>query len=353
MTLLVRDEADIVDAQLAFHLAAGVDFVIATDHRSQDGTTDILRRYERQGVLRLIREEDERYRQAEWVTRMARLAATEHGADWVIHADADEFFWPRGGDLKEVLAAIPPRFSLVFGLWRHFAPRPDDGRHFAERMVYRLSPYGPGTGSADPFHPQVKVAHRADEAAVVAPGNHDASSPRLVLLRGWYPLEVLHFPLRSLGQLGRKYGPKAKARRLGPEPVPRHIEAAEQALADGRQDELWLRWQLDDARAERRLATGEVALDTRVRDALRLLAGVGELPAAPTFPDALPRLRFPEEDLEARASHADDASALAAIDAQARLERRVVAFERRLAALESWRLGAITRRATARVLRRR
>ena len=51
MTLLVRNEADIVDAQIAFHLHAGVDFVIATDNRSEDGTTEILERYERAGVL--------------------------------------------------------------------------------------------------------------------------------------------------------------------------------------------------------------------------------------------------------------------------------------------------------------
>ncbi len=57
MTLLARDEADIVDAQIAFHLAAGVDFVVATDNASSDGTTEILQRYERAGVLRLLREE--------------------------------------------------------------------------------------------------------------------------------------------------------------------------------------------------------------------------------------------------------------------------------------------------------
>ncbi len=38
MTLRARDEADVVDAQIAFHLNAGVDFVVATEHRSQDGT---------------------------------------------------------------------------------------------------------------------------------------------------------------------------------------------------------------------------------------------------------------------------------------------------------------------------
>ena len=38
LTLLVRNEADVVDANLAFHLNAGVDFVIATDNGSEDGS---------------------------------------------------------------------------------------------------------------------------------------------------------------------------------------------------------------------------------------------------------------------------------------------------------------------------
>ena len=80
MTLLARDEIDIVDSWLAFHLNAGVDFVIATDNRSQDGTTEVLEEYARSGHVHLIREPGEDLRQDEWVTRMARLAATEYSA---------------------------------------------------------------------------------------------------------------------------------------------------------------------------------------------------------------------------------------------------------------------------------
>ena len=127
MTLLVRDEADIVDEQIAFHLVAGVDFVIATDNRSQDGTTEILERYEREGRLHLIREAGEDLRQSEWVTRMARLAATDFGADWVLNADADEFWWPQGAGFADVLSAIPARYGVVRGAWRNFVPRPEDG----------------------------------------------------------------------------------------------------------------------------------------------------------------------------------------------------------------------------------
>src|SRR6478752_950607 len=139
LTVLARDEADVIDAQVSFHLHAGVDFVIATDNNSHDGTTAVLETYARQGVLQLIHEPAEGLRQGEWVTRMARLAAAEHGADWVINSDADEFWWPRGGTLKDVLDALPRRYGIVQAFWRSFVPRPDDDQAFAERMTIRLS----------------------------------------------------------------------------------------------------------------------------------------------------------------------------------------------------------------------
>src|SRR5207247_10873832 len=105
VTVLARDEADVIDAQVAYHLSAGADFVIATDNNSRDGTTEILERYADQGRAHLIREPAEGLRQGAWVTRMARLAATEFGTGWVINTGADAFWWPRDGSPKGVHAA--------------------------------------------------------------------------------------------------------------------------------------------------------------------------------------------------------------------------------------------------------
>ena len=49
MTLLLRDEEDIVRENLDFHLAQGVDRVIVTDNGSEDRTLEILRSTRRGG----------------------------------------------------------------------------------------------------------------------------------------------------------------------------------------------------------------------------------------------------------------------------------------------------------------
>ena len=42
MTLLTKNDVDIVRYNIDYHLAHGVDFIIATDTGSTDGTRDIL-----------------------------------------------------------------------------------------------------------------------------------------------------------------------------------------------------------------------------------------------------------------------------------------------------------------------
>jgi hypothetical protein len=330
MTLLARDEADIVDAQIAFHLHAGVDFVVATDNGSTDGTTEILERYERAGCLHVLRESGDDMRQQEWVTRMARLAATTFGADWVINADADEFWWPRGGSLRDVLALVPERYGVVRGCWRHFLPRADGDRDFWERMTIRLcTPAFPGDKTTI-YHAHQKVAHRADSAVEVERGNHDATGRHLDPLRGWHPIEVLHFSFRSIEQMERKA--RAGWLRSPVEEQTEHQIRLDTALHEGRLEHFFETIAVSDIELEDGIAAGILAVDTRLRDALRTLRdddGSFDLPA-----DG-PLLDFPMPVVEETAAYAAEASVLVGIDAIPRAEGRVVALEDRLRALRT------------------
>jgi hypothetical protein len=322
VTVLARDEADVIDAQVSFHLNAGADFVIATDNNSRDGTTDVFERYERDGVLHLIREPAEGLRQGEWVTRMARLAATDFAADWVINADADEFWWPRGGSLKDVLAAVPDSFGVLQGFWRSFVPRPDDGELFAERMTARLSQLAPINDPTSFYRPVVKVVHRADPHVTVARGNHALASSGLRTLTTWHPIEVLHFPLRSRAQWMRKVELQGDA-------FTKHIERSGtgyhlkgyDALHSGRIEQQHASLVVGDDALRRGLAEGSLVLDTRLRDALRRLrAG-----------DALD---FPGPTLAEEAEYAVEAAVLTEAYT-VRAQRDLDGIERRLHSLES------------------
>lgn len=331
MTLLARDEADIVDAQIAFHLNAGVDFVIATDNASEDGTTEILERHERAGHLHLLREDGSDMRQDAWVTRMARMAASEFGADWVINTDADEFWWPRGGSLKDVLATVPERYGVVRGCWRHFLPRPDDGSFFGERMTVRLrTPAFPGA-KATIYHAHQKVAHRADPDVEVAMGNHDVERHRLPPLRGWHPIEVLHFSLRSPAQLEWKC--RGGWWNKPSDEVTLHQALLYEAYQAGRLQDFFDSFAVADDALEQGRVEGRLAIDTRLRDALRALRSSVDGESF-VLPGAHGPLQFARPDAAEEASYAAEASVLVEVDGVVRAERRVEALEERAAALE-------------------
>jgi glycosyl transferase family 2 len=330
MTLLVRDERDTVEEHLDFHLAAGVDEVIVTDHASTDGTEDVLARYERDGRVRVLREPDGPFRQREWVTHMARLAATEHGADWVVNGDADEFWWPRGGSLQEVLAAVPRRYGIVQSLVRHFVPVADDGRPFHERMTYRLRPTAPVNDPASPWRPYRKVVHRASPDVVLVEGGHAVRSDDLQPLRGWYPIECLHFPLRSPAQVerkGRAWG-AAVEKFYATSEVPRSAGTAYHALQHdaavrGEADAYYGALALGPDDVADGIAAGLLEEDLRVRDALRDLSGAGR--DAP--------LAFPRPTTLETASFAIDAAVLGEADV-IRTQRWLDDLERRVGRLE-------------------
>ncbi len=283
MTLVARDEADVIEAHLAYHLAAGVDVVLVTDHRSVDGTTEILERYARDtGRVRVFREDGEHTQQGAWVTSMARLAAVDHEADWVLHSDADEFWWAGGESLGQVLAAVPARYGVIDAVQRSLLPVADDGRPFWERMIVRLSPSAPINDTGTPFRPVGKVAHRGHPSVVVHHGNHTVDAP-LAKLATRRLLEVLHAPLRSRAQCARKY---AKTWSGWDENLRGDLARVRGLSHDGRAEAYYERVALDAAMIEHGLADGSLTIDTRLRDALRAIAARDA--AAGTAPLHLP-----------------------------------------------------------------
>jgi len=105
MTILCKDEKDIIEANIRVHAALGVDAFAVMDNLSTDGTREILESLKEEFELHVIDQRDPVYKQSEWMTELAYYARERLGADWVISNDADEFWIPSSTrSLKEILA---------------------------------------------------------------------------------------------------------------------------------------------------------------------------------------------------------------------------------------------------------
>jgi hypothetical protein len=333
-TLLVRDEADVVDAHIAFNLNAGVDFVLAMDHESQDGTSEVLESYVRLGVLRRIPVTG-RFREQEWRTALARMAVSEHAADWVINSDADQFWWPRVGTLRDAFAAVPDEVGSVRCWDRVFVPTTDDGRHFVERMTFRLVSRVPMNVPWSNYRPLPRVLHRGDPGISVSRGSHRVRATSLRARSSLSPVESLHFPWRSLDQMMKKAHVMDRAFAGESQRPGGYHTAAGQALSRGTLEEHYASLAVDESTIALGLGTGDLVEDTRVRDALRVIARACPLLAHASFDAVLAEqpVELPEETPDTRTELALET--VAADEAElVRLQRRVDELACRVRALE-------------------
>lgn len=270
LTLLLRDEEDTLRANIEFHLAQGVDFIIATDNRSTDGTPDILAEYERAGVLRAIREDADDYAQHAWVTRMARLAASDYDATWVVNCDADEFWHPTHGSLREVLAAVHPNTQAAVAPRSNFPPITGAlTKTFYQSQIWRDTRSETMIGT--PLPP--KVCHRAFRTIEVKQGNHGVLLDGKLVATTPLPISIAHFPLRSYEQFERKIrlGGAAYMRNTTlPPSVGRTWRDMYAMLAEGRLRDAYQTQGLSPDPAQR-TESSRFVRDVRLRDALDAL----------------------------------------------------------------------------------
>ncbi len=288
MALKVRDEGDVLEHNFRFHHALGVDHFVVTDNGSTDETVDILARYTEAGLATVTKAPDTDYREqgAQWMTDMARSAATELNADWVVHTDADEFWWPIEGTLRETLAAVPDRYGVLIAPRCEFIGRPDGAGSFAERLTIReasaryqpkvahradpdvvmmdrgphdVAALGPSGDVTETIRPPGRPVHRVVRNRELGTSSWPQEDTRFVWAPRW-PVRILHFPVRSSEQFKRRtqiaifegmFPDRGRFRRLR-----EHYEA-------GRFQELYGELILDQGEVEEGLRTGRLVIDER------------------------------------------------------------------------------------------
>lgn len=227
LTLMVRDEVDIIAAMIEHHLDQGIDHIIATDNASVDGTREVLAEYAEQGVLTLLDDPRHEKQQARVVTAMARRAVSELGASWVVNADADEFWTPvdRSRTLAEVIRALPAEIeSLRVPVVNVLGAPAADGPVLSslawrdERDEAALAAVG--------LHaqPTADMLVRGRPGLEIAQGNHFSNLPVTEEAPEGLGIEVLHVPFRSWARYERRVRNTGEAYERSPHltPSPRH-----------------------------------------------------------------------------------------------------------------------------------
>jgi glycosyl transferase family 2 len=226
-TLMVRDEVDIIAAMVEHHIDQGLDQLIVTDNGSVDGTTEVLQQYADTGFVELHHDPVHRKQQHVLVTGMARRARIEYGADWVINADADEFWVPRDKNLtlRKALEAIPLELNAFpVPVTNMVGPPARRGAGF-DRLLWRDKRTKEQLNAIGIFaQPTENALHRGDPEVVVAQGNHFVNLESTGSPDPAFEIEVLHVPWRSWAQHERRVLNTGRAYDANPDlnPSPNH-----------------------------------------------------------------------------------------------------------------------------------
>jgi hypothetical protein len=208
MTLMVRDEIDIIVPMIEHHLAQGIDWLLVTDNGSIDGTREVLASYESSG--RVVVEDYLKHdkNQTAVVSAMASRAATEYGATWVINGDADEFFLPKDPSitLADALAHTPTGVGSFSVSVTNMSGEPARTGGWLERLTFRDE--RPDETLMERValhaHPSDNVIHVGRAGVTVQQGNHGVSIPSVGRPPAAYDIEVQHFPWRTYSQYSTK-----------------------------------------------------------------------------------------------------------------------------------------------------
>lgn len=186
---MVRDEADIIAYTISHLLAQDIDGIIICEHRSEDGTMDILSDIAAKDKRVMIRQEaSPAFYQGRKLTELAH-EALNHGAGWVFACDADEL-WHCHLPGMTVGECLRRQTKNVIGvqMWNHYCTNADpvDINPY-KRLAYRHVE----RNMLD------KCVSRFRRDYVIDEGNHRILRDGVSIAGHSAPLAIRHFSARS------------------------------------------------------------------------------------------------------------------------------------------------------------
>ncbi|CAA0125230.1 Uncharacterised protein [BD1-7 clade bacterium] len=226
MTLLVKNEARILEDNIRFHAEQGVDAFLVMNNGSTDQTDDLLADLSHELDIHVVQNSSSDYLQSQWMTSLAHQAVSQLHADLVISNDADEFWvCSSGGDLKSKLrnrdaVVTVQRYNYVQSKEALQSDRPywQADAKVVNPVLYVKNDQLERTRISMPLvkiSPKVVVNPRG--LLKIKGGNHRARHLRFWASRNEPGIEVHHYPIRGYAHFAENIQHRASLLKANPE----------------------------------------------------------------------------------------------------------------------------------------
>lgn len=230
----VKDEIELIKRCIDHLYIIGVDQVVIQDYGSTDGTEKVFAQYDKEVLTVKSFDESQDMDGDSWGLGEAEIAV-ETGADWVILLDADEFWLPFNGSIKDGLANVSSdvltveRFNVPLGVSGLLFPDCLTSCNYQQVMLYvekveniRAELQNSASRSWINSVPMPKIAIRPSAIKAITPGHHNAVDLNGKLFPTVMADEIViaHVPFTSFDRFQRKVQNVSQSIKLQPSYYP-------------------------------------------------------------------------------------------------------------------------------------
>lgn len=217
---LVKNEIDIIEANIRYHHNMGVSCFTIMDNGSDDGTRELLASLSKEIPIHIVDKKEQTYQFHVWRKEIVKEAKKVFKPDMVICNDADEF-WVPTGDAKLTDLLQPSKSVVTVNRYNMLPPAREQEVIYDAFLNCSYKVVGPINYSkeAQVENPNVgmllskigpKVALNPSGLISLNGGNHRAKHIKFWAHDFNTNINVYHFPVRSFEQFKKNVENRAK-----------------------------------------------------------------------------------------------------------------------------------------------